>query len=110
MTKAEKQEAAEQARERLTDLLPPGTTVYSITRHISSTGMSRSIDFIIIGQESREPWQITGLLADLLEVPRNPNHNGIRVKGCGYNHAGSVVEHVAQRLHGSPDALKQCRL
>jgi len=97
-TKAEKEEA----KAALLRLLNPGQTVYTVLRHVSSSGMSRWIDMYTIVQFPEKTWNkktdkaeltghmeaprlqfLSGYAGTLLDYPRDRKRDGLRVGGCG---------------------------
>ena len=79
-TKAQQSER-EAARERLRELLPPGSTVYAKVCHVSRSGMMRVVNLSTI-QETR-PIYIDGLACRATERPYNRRHDGVEIGGCG---------------------------
>ena len=99
--------------ETLRKLLPPGSTVYSIIRHVAASGMSRRIDFYAIeayaGEASR-PRYITGNVASATGRRRDRQSGAIVVAGCGSDAAFDVVHHLAEVLYpnGYPCIGDEC--
>lgn len=87
-----------QALEKLRELLPAGTTVYTILRKVSSSGMSRNISAIFI--EDGEPRDITYLLiqSGLFKRARN-NAEGVVVGGCGMDMGFHLVYSLSRSLY-----------
>lgn len=96
MTRAEKKEQAQQARERLLSLLTPGDTVYGIVRHVSRSGMSRRIDFYVI--KNNEPLFLTGAMAALGIGTFPRTGQGLRVDGCGMDMVFHCVYNLGRIL------------
>lgn len=93
----------EQARLDLFRLgLRVGDTVYSVLRHVSASGMSRSIDFYII-KNGRPIW-ITGTIANLLKIKRSNSGEGVTIKGCGTDVGFDVVYSLGKTIwpNGTP--------
>lgn len=109
MTKARKAEA-EEAKERLRKLLPEGSTVYTVLRHVSKSGMSRRIDLYTIG-EDRKPIFLTGWAACAMGDSWDRKNGGIRVPGCGMDMGFHLVYNLSATLYGATNrggyALKQ---
>jgi hypothetical protein len=96
---------------RLKEWMPEGTTVYTILRNVSSSGMTRHISLVI-------PWkdEITGKLGFI-----HPNYaagkalgwkittkNGsdcIKVGGCGMDMGYHLVHSLSYALYGNGYAL-----
>jgi hypothetical protein len=94
---------AQQARETLLEhYLTEGSRVYTILRHVSSSGMSRDISLVIADKDGTitdityYAAQATG---DRL-VERN-GHRAIRVNGCGMDMGFHLVYNLSSVLfHG----------
>lgn len=88
MTKAQKQEQAE-AIARLREWIKPGDTVYTILRHVSRSGMQRTIDCIGLDREHAEPggapriWAYGWNVAKALGWTFDREREGVKVSGCG---------------------------
>lgn len=89
------------ARDRLSALLPPGTTVYGIVRTVSRSGMSRTIDFYVF--PGGEPVFLSALFARLLGLRQK--EGALVVRGCGMDMVFSLVYDVSAALHGDGYAL-----
>lgn len=77
--------AKERAQEALTMLhkvLKPGDTVYTVLRHVSSSGMSRRIDCYAIGKDKR-PFYLSGYMEAIGIAKRHASKQGLVVPGCG---------------------------
>lgn len=86
----------EQAKDHLRKLLKPGQTVYTILRHRSASGMSRSISLVIPtkdGIKSLDYWivQASGINID-------QKHSGIKVGGCGMDMGFHLVYNLGCML------------
>lgn len=99
MTKAqEHQKDAHLARERLREMLPPGSTVKTILRHVSRSGMTRAISPVVDGED------VTYLV--LRAVPGwrfNSRHGGITQEGCGMDMGFNLVYTLSATLY--PDGF-----
>jgi hypothetical protein len=78
----------------LKNLLKPEDTIYGIIDHVSSSGMSRTIRFILI--KNNMPVYLDGVIADLLDYKIDLKHNGLKVSGCGMDMIFSVVYNVSE--------------
>lgn len=103
MTKSERetQERAEAFKE-LRGLLPAGSTVYTILRDVSRSGMSRKISVISIKQDDRGEiytLNLTHLVAKVLGWRVKTGFNdALIVSGCGTDMGFHVVYSLAQAL------------
>jgi hypothetical protein len=104
---------AEAARSRLRELLPPGSTVYCVLRHVSRSGMSRAISFYAI--VDGEPRWLSGYIARALIYeedgkplyPMSKRHESSNVVGgCGMDMGFAVVYDLSYALHGDGYAIK----
>ena len=71
----------EEARDFLRSKLAPGDTLYTSVKHVSRSGMQRSISVYRI--EDNEPWDISGFVAKALGWPLDDKRFGVKVGGCG---------------------------
>lgn len=101
MTKKDTERA--EAVATLRKLCRPGTTVYTICRHVSRSGMSRRIDLYIIQPYRRsrgwprvrhEPRYITSLVAKALGY-RLHREGGLIVGGCGMDMGFHLVHNLS---------------
>lgn len=85
-------------------MLPPGSTVYTVLRSVSRSGMSRRIDCYLLSPNG--PRWLSGLVSRALQMP-HPNdstHQGLRVGGCGMDMGYHLVYHLAATLY--PDGFE----
>lgn len=107
--KAGKLAYAECAKAKLRSMLKPGDTVYSILRHVSASGMSQRISFVIVTSPDDEGeaslMDITRSVA--IATGRNLSNRGIGlvVGGCGMDMGFSVVYGLGKALwpSGTPE-------
>lgn len=101
-----KKEAARIEREeytaKLLGWLPPGSTVYTILRHVSRSGMSRDIDLYcwIPADDGGEPVKmyLSGYAATILNERRTPE-GAIKVGGCGMDMGFHLVSSLSWNLY-----------
>lgn len=93
-TKAQKAEQAA-ACETLRKLLKPGDTVYTVLRHVSTSGMQREVSLHYV--EGGEVMWLTGL-ASRVGLGRIGKHDGIIVQGCGMDTGFHLVYNLARYL------------
>ena len=107
MTKAQKAEQAE-AIEHLREILKPGDTVHTILRHVSRSGMSRSISCIILDKDG--PHEIDWLVRRALDMKFDRTNGGLKVGGCGMDMGFSLVYNLSRMLFQGrfPCAGKNC--
>lgn len=88
----DRQEAAAELRK----LLKPGTTVYTVLRHVSSSGMSRRIDLFVI--KGGRLVFLSGYAGRLLGLHRRGRHDGLVVGGCGMDMGFHLVYELGAAL------------
>ena len=79
--------------------------VYGVVKHVSSSGMSRDIDFFIFTYEDKKikKYWISYILAGLLNYPFNDNRESLKVSGCGMDMIFSVVYNLGSVLFPNGD-------
>lgn len=104
----------EAARARLLEWLKPGDTVYCILRHVSSSGMSRVIDLVLMpkpGSDDTVPRHIAYNAAILLGMKYDSQREGIKISGCGMDMGFSLVYSLGSALwpNGHTCTGENCR-
>lgn len=105
-----------EAVERLREILKPGDTIYTVLKHVSASGMSRSIQLATV--LDGDIFDITYYAARALGERIDAKHGGIRIGGCGMDMGFALVYDLGRALwpsgtrNGEPDsaggyALKQ---
>lgn len=92
---AEKQEAIVKLRK----MIPPGTVVHLIGRHVSRSGMSRTIQPIVL-MKGGEPLHLGYLVAKAIGWGFDSKRGGVRVAGCGMDMGFHLVHTLSYALHG----------
>jgi hypothetical protein len=95
-TKAEKEQLKTEAISYLRKILKPGTTVYTVLRHVSASGMSRRIDLYAI--RNNKPVCLTGYVSHILGLKRHHREDGLVVGGCGMDMGFHVVYSLSYSL------------
>jgi hypothetical protein len=110
LTRAEGQRAYRaQACADLRELIKPGDTVYTILRHVSSSGMSRRISVLITqveertdanGKRKRVPIirDISGYVSTAIDYPQHDGTGALVVGGCGMDMGFHVVYSLGRTL------------
>lgn len=90
----------------LTHYVDQDSTIYTIVRSVSASGMSRTMSFKVV--KDGELCDITYYVAGLLNYSLNDyhGHNTIRVNGCGMDMAFHVVSSVATVLFNDYKTLR----
>jgi hypothetical protein len=94
----------EYAKEKLiTHYLKQGSKVYTILRHVSSSGMSRDISLVIA--QGDEIIDITYYASHALEdrLIESKGHRAIRVNGCGMDMGFHLVYNLSSVLFAGQD-------
>ena len=86
----------ENARKNLKELLKPGDTVYTILRHVSRSGMSRSISMFVV--KKNEHIDVTYWASRVLEDRIDQRNNGIVTTGCGMDMGFHLVYNLSWTL------------
>mgnify|MGYP001574902063 CR=1 FL=1 len=98
MSKHEQDERRVEALKQLRKLLKPGSTVYTVLRHVAKSGMTRWIDLYVI--KGNEPVWITGYAGQALGTPQSRSDweksRGLRVGGCGMDMGFHLVYNLSR--------------
>lgn len=100
MTTVTKAEHTEAALERLREWLKPGDTVHTILRHVSRSGMQRTIQLVKLGNDGDVAY--LGYNAHLAGVGSGYDNKreGIKVSGCGMDMGFALVYELSYALFG----------
>lgn len=94
-------EEREEARKILRAECPPGTTLFTVLRHVSKSGMSRDIDVYKLEGGDRQ-W-LSRLAARAAGLTFNERAEAIRMGGCGMDMGFALVYELASALY--PDGF-----
>jgi hypothetical protein len=95
----QKEKERQAAIARLRELLKPGDTVRTVLRHVSRSGMSRSISTLILHTDgSADVSDYSGLVARALGWPFDEKHGGVKVAGCGMDMGFHLVYSLSYTL------------
>ena len=88
----------ETAKQELKSMLKDGSTVYTVLRSVSRSGMSRDITPLILTPDG--PRYIQGPVHVLLNLPYGLRSGffGVKIKGCGMDMGYHLVERMSQAL------------
>lgn len=89
---AERQEAIRELRE----MLPPGTEIRTILRHVSRSGMQRQISLHVL--RDGELRNITGMVGTVLGYKWG-DYDGLKVSGAGMDMGFHVVYNLSRTLY-----------
>ena len=84
------------ARETLERILKSGTTIYTVLRHVSRTGMQRSIQLQVV--VDRDIVDISWSAAALLDASLDAKRGGIKISGCGMDMGLALVHNLGMVL------------
>lgn len=101
MTKAQKQEQDE-AIKRLREEIKPGETLCTILRHVSKSGMSRSISIVQVKCKRGKPqtYDWSYLAAKAIGEKIDQSHDGIKIGGAGMDMGFELVYRLSWALYG----------
>lgn len=89
---------AEEARKTLKKVCKPGSTVYTILRHVSQSGMSRRISCFVIGKD-KKPFMLDWYFEKLDISKRHRDKEGLVVGGCGMDMGFHLVYCLGRKLY-----------
>ena len=84
MTKQQQQAERAKALEYLREYLKPGDTVYTVLRHVSRSGLSRSISPIVI-LAGGKPYDVAHLAARVFGLPFDRDNGGVKTTSDGHS-------------------------
>lgn len=93
------------AKAQLLKMLKPGDTIYSIIRHVSSSGMSRNISFFVLKRDKNgcSPLCLDWRISEILGY-RQAKRDGLTITGYGMDMGFHVVYNLGRALwpNGTP--------
>jgi macrodomain Ter protein organizer (MatP/YcbG family) len=104
MTKRQETERTE-AIEKIKGMIAEGQTLYTIIRHRSTSGMSRSISVFRI--KDNEPYELDYWISRALDRRIDGKHGGVIEKGAGMDMGFHLVYCLGQALYGDGYKLNQ---
>lgn len=90
------------AIEWLRQCLKPGANVYTLVRHVTKSGMSRSISLFIV--KGGEIVCVDWYASKAMGRKRDDKHGGLKIKGCGMDMSFALVYDLGRTLF--PDGFK----
>jgi hypothetical protein len=96
--KAQAEQDKQQAIERLRDLFPIGSTVSTILRHVSRSGMSRSIS-VLATDDDGSISDVSYLIVRAGIAKFDPRHSGVTMGGCGMDMGFALVYRLARTIY-----------
>jgi hypothetical protein len=87
----------DEARAVLAEAMPPGTTVHTILRHVTRSGMTREISPVTIGADgSVRYWTYA---AAAVMGSKVGTHGGVKMSGCGMDMGFALVYDLSRTLY-----------
>lgn len=93
------------ALEFLRRFLRKGTTIYTVLRHVSTSGTSRYIDLYVVKQN--EPIRLTWSASVMLGWTYSRHLEALRVSGCGTDVGFQAVHTLGDIVLRNGNALSQ---
>ncbi len=92
------------AIERLRSMLAPNDTIYTVLRHCSASGMSRSIDCYVMRDNA--PVWLSRLVSNATGFRWDDKREAVKVGGCGMDMGFHIVYTLGAVLwpEGTPEA------
>ena len=92
----------EDAKTELIKLLKPGDTVYTVLRHVSSSGMYRAIDVYKLEckKGKLQKYWLSYCVARALDCRFDEKRDAVGVGGCGMDMGFHLVNSLSYALHG----------
>lgn len=101
MSKLTKAQIAErdEARAKLREMFPAGSTAHTILRHVSKSGMMRHIS-VVTSTPDDGIQDVTWLVAKAMGDKMDPKTGGIKVPGCGMDMGFHLIYNLSGVLYG----------
>lgn len=106
------------AIERLRAILPPGSTVYTILRHVARSGMMRRLDVYALDTDSEgKPWMryLSGMVSHATGIRFSAKGGaredcGLVMNGCGYSQSDEIIDRIEEAIGLPANSLRRERL
>lgn len=95
----------ENAINRLREKLPRGTVIYTLLRHISTSGLTHWLDLYHVSDNTL--LRITWTVAQATGANYSRKHEAVRESGTGMDMGHAAVHYLSHILYGDEHALKQ---
>lgn len=82
--------------EKLREILKPGDVVYTTIKHVSRSGMSRSINVTVI--KDNKPRWLSYWVAKAIDYPFDEKREAVKVGGCGMDMGFALVYDLSGAL------------
>jgi len=94
----------QQAMEFLRKVVREGSTIYTVLRHVSQSGLTRSISVYAI--VDNEVVYLDWYVATVLNLKQDIKHDGIKISGVGSDLGFEIVYNLSYCLFGNGYKLK----
>lgn len=88
---------------RLREVFPVGSTATTIVRHVSRSGMTRTISVLAIDKRG-EIRDVSSDVARVLDWSVDRDRGGVRVDGCGMDMCFHLVYSMSRAIHAGLDS------
>jgi hypothetical protein len=104
-TKQEKQEQIEKLRE----WMPEGSTIYTILRYVSASGMMRCVSVVVFDKETGRPFHPNYSTAKAIgyKLTTKNGTDCLKIGGCGFDAGHDVVYALSHAIYGNGNTLRQ---
>ncbi|AYD82169.1 hypothetical protein KNU13_gp83 [Gordonia phage Turuncu] len=98
-----------EALDRLREILPPGSTVVTIVKHVTASGMGRTIQPVTVYNGA--VFDLTGYVARVVGWKVDTDRGGVYVQGCGMDMGFHLVYTLARTIYGhlTPEQIRDTR-
>lgn len=86
--------------------MPQGTTIFTVVRHVSSSGMSRVVDAMLIDSGETLPLS-RGLSADGFKFHLHHKYEGFMIDAVGLNMPAMLVREIGLFIHADENYFTQ---
>jgi len=80
--------------------------LYTVLRHVSRSGMSRSIDLYSISNTG-ERYRLSYYAKVILDLSFDTKNDGVKMSGCGMDMGFALVYNLASAVYGDGYAIAQ---
>ena len=80
--------------------------LYCVLRHVSRSGMSRTISLHYFDLEAKDMRQLNYATAVLLGLPLDEERDGVKVSGCGMDMGFHLVSQLSRGIGGGDTDIK----
>lgn len=94
-----------EAIERLRAMFPHGSTATTVVRHVTRSGMSRSIS-VLTADSDGEIRDVSYDVARVLDWSMDRDNGGVRVQGCGMDMAFHLVYTMSRAIHADTGYIR----